>query len=167
MKFFVKNKIMSLGGNSRVYDEADKDIYVVKGKMLSLTNKKKIFDMNGKLLYIIKNKLFNFWTHSSYIFNEDKQKIARVKNRSFKGGFDVLGYGDEISIDGWGISGYSIIKNGEKIGTVKSNIALADNYEVEVKDGEDAGFLAAVIIAIDNVKDKSIKRWFHLMHILY
>lgn len=43
MKFFVKNKIMSLGGNSRVYDEADKDIYVVKGKMLSLTNKKKNF----------------------------------------------------------------------------------------------------------------------------
>lgn len=79
MKFFVKNKIMSLGGNSRVYDEADKDIYVVKGKMLSLTNKKKIFDMNGKLLYIVKNKLFNFWTHSSYIFNEDKQKSLVLK----------------------------------------------------------------------------------------
>jgi len=158
MKFFVKNKIMSLGGDSRVYDENDRDIYVVKGKMLSLTHKKQIFDMENKLLYIVKNKLLNFWTHSSFILNEEKQKIARVKNRGFKGGFDVLGYGDEIAIDGWGIGGYTIIKNGEKIGTVKSSIALADNYEVDVKDGEDAGFLVAVIIAIDNVKDKSTKR---------
>lgn len=156
MKFFVKNKFGSLGGSSKVYDENGTNLFKVKGKVFSFTRKKKIFDMDGKLLFIVKNKFINWWAHTSFIFDGEKQKIASVKNRVFKGGYDVVGYTDEIALDGWGLKGYTVLKNGKKVGSVKSNImALTDTYEVEVDDEQDIAFMVAIIVAMDNVNDKS------------
>lgn len=155
MKFYVKNKLFSLKGSSIVKDENGNDIYKVKGKFFSLTRKKKIFDMNDNLLYIVKNKFFHFFIHSTFILNSEKQKVAKVKNRFLKPGYDVVGYGDQITLDGWGVSGYSVVKNGEKVGTVKNPmLALADTYEVEIADNEDPAFVVAMVIAIDNVNDR-------------
>ncbi len=155
MKFFVRNKVASIGGSSRVYDENNNDIFKVKGKVFSITRKKKIYDMDGKLLYIVKNKFWNFWTRSSFVLDANKHKIARVKSRAFKSGFDILGYGDQIAIDGFTLGGYKIIVNSEQVGSVKSNIlSLADNFEVEINDGQDPAFIVSLIIAIDNVRDK-------------
>ena len=159
MKLYIKNKIMSLGGASSVKDENGKDIFKVKGKVLSIRKTKKVYDANGNLLYIVRNKFWNFWTRSAYILDANKQKLCRVKNRGFSTGYDVVGFADEISLDGWTFGGYSIVKNGEKIGTVTTNIvSLADNFQVEINDSEDAGFIVALIIAIDNVRDNSTKR---------
>lgn len=155
MKFYVKNKLFSLKGSSTVKDENSNDIYKVKGKFFSLTRKKKIFDMNDNLLYIVKNKFFHFFIHSTFILNSEKQKVAKVKNRFMKPGYDVVGYGDQITLDGWGVSGYSVVKNGEKVGTVRNPIlTLADCYEVEIEDNEDPAFVVAMVIAIDNVNDR-------------
>lgn len=156
MKLIIKNKLISWGGSSTVLDENGNEIFKVKGKVFSLRRKKTICDITGKKLFIVKNKLINFWTHKSFIYDSNKHKLASVKNRGFKGGFDVLGYEDEISLEGWGIKGYSILKNGEPIGEVKTNIlSLTDTYEVIVQDGQDSAFIVALIIAIDNVRDKS------------
>lgn len=155
MKFYVKNKLFSLKGSSTVKDENGNDIYKVKGKFFSLTRKKKIFDMNDNLLYIVKNKFFHFFIHSTFILNSGKQKVAKVKNRFMKPGYDVVEYGDQITLDGWGVSGYSVVKNGEKVGTVRNPIlTLADCYEVEIEDNEDPAFVVAMVIAIDNVNDR-------------
>ena len=154
MKFYVKNKLMSLKGSSNVYDENNQDIYKVKGKFFSITNKKRITDLNGNVLFYVKNKLFNFFFHSSFILDANKHKIAKVKNRFFRTGFDLIGYEDAISVDRHSITGYSVIKNGEKVGTVKNPvITLTDTYEVEVDSQEDVPFMVALIIAIDNVID--------------
>lgn len=158
MKIYVKNKLVSLGGSSTIKDANGNDIFKVKGKFLSLTRKKKILDMEGKLHYVVKNRFFNFWTHASFIYSAEKQKLAKLSNRAFKTGFDVKGYGDEISIDGWLLTGCTIYKNGEKIGSVNSKaLALSDTFEVEVNDNEDPAFIVALIIAMDNVRDKATK----------
>lgn len=158
MKLFIKNKMVSLGGSSTVKDENGNDVFKVKGKMLSLRKVKKIYNDEGKLEYIVRNKFINFWTHSAFIFDAKKQKICKVKNRGFKTGYDIVGYGDEISIDGWSLGGYSIIKNGEKIGTITTNLmSLVDNYQLEIDDDAEAAFVVAIIIAMDNVKDNEAK----------
>ena len=91
MKFVVKNQF-SINGNLKVFDEKGKEIYFVKGNFFSLTNKKKIIGSeDGNVCYVVKNKFFNWFLHTSYIFDKDKQKFARVKNRFAKGGFDVSG----------------------------------------------------------------------------
>jgi len=55
MKFFVKNKVFSWGGGSKVYDETGKELFKVKGKVFSITRKKKIYSLDKELLYIVKN----------------------------------------------------------------------------------------------------------------
>ena len=105
MKLYIKNKLISLGGSSTVKDENGNDLYKVKGKLFSIRRKKKIYDTNGQLLYIVKNKFFKWWTKSAFVLDSHKQKIARIKNRGLKVGFDVLGYGDEISVEGWLLTG--------------------------------------------------------------
>ena len=154
MKFYVKNKFVSFRGDSVVYDEEKNNLYKIKGKLFSLSNKKKIINKEGEILYYVKNKLINFFTRTSYVLNSDKQKLAKVKNRMFKSGFDVIGYKDIIKIDGFSLSGYSIIKNDEKIGTVKRPIiSVTDEFEVDLNEGEDMAFIVALVIAIDNVVD--------------
>lgn len=155
MKIFVKNKLASLRGSSVVTDEAGNKLFRVKGKLFSITRKKRIYDMDGKLQFIVKNKFFNWWTHACFILSAEKQKIARVKNRGFKRGYDVLGYGDEFSIDSQNLTSYTIIKNGKTIGSIRSNfMSLVDNFEVDVEEGENPAFLVAMIIAMDNIRDR-------------
>ncbi len=158
MKLTVKNKFLSLGGGSKVLDETGAEKFKVKGKIFSIRRKKKICSLDGKLLFIVKNKFFNWWTHTSYILDADKKLVASVKNRGFKGGYDVVSSTDEISIDGWGMTGYTVYKNGKQVGTVKPKImSMTDTYEVNIDDAEDPAFVVAVVIAIDNISDKASK----------
>ena len=51
----------------------------------------------------------------------------------------------------------NILKNGEVVGTIRREINLvADSFELDAKD-EDAQFLVALVIAIDNIGDKKRK----------
>lgn len=155
MKIIVKNKFASIGGSSKVTDENGNDIFKVKGKFFSFTRKKKIYDMQGNLLYVVRNKFFKWWTKSAFIINSNKQKVARVKNRGIKVGFDVVGYGDEIAVNGWLMTGCKIIKNGKEIGSINTKfMSLMDTFEVDVLDGEDASFIVAMVIALDNITDR-------------
>lgn len=160
MKLYIKNKIFSLGGGSSVVDEQNKPVYTVKGKVFSPTRKKKICDLNGNVLYSVRNKWFNWFVHSAYVYDENKHKVARVKDKFFsvKGDFIVEGYQDEIKVDGKYLSFTSnIVKNGEVIGTIRRQITLiADAFELEANE-EDMPFLIALIIAIDNIIDKKKK----------
>lgn len=158
MKFCVKNKLLSLGGSSTVKDENGNDIFKVKGKIFSLTKKKKFYNMEGKLLYVVKNKLINWWTHSSFIKDPEGQIVGKVKNRGLKFGYDVVGCSDEISINGWSLTGCQIMKNGEKIGSVTTQFfAMSDTFNVELNDNEDPAFITALIIAMDNVRDRAAR----------
>lgn len=159
MKLIVKNKLVSWGGSSTVKDENGQDVFKVKGKAFSPTNKKFIKNLDGKTLYTVRNKWFNFFTHSSFIYDANKHKIAKVKNRSFKTGYDVIGYSDEISLEGWSVTGFSVLKNGTKIGEVKCNLLdVRDNFTLTIDDEQNPAFLVALIIAIDNINDKSKKK---------
>ena len=158
MKLTVKNKFLSLAGGSKVLDETGAEKFKVKGKIFSIRRKKKICSLDGKLFFVVKNKFFNWWTHTSYILDADKKLVASVKNRGFKGGYDVVSSTDEISIDGWGMTGYTVYKNGKQVGTVKPKImSMTDTYEVNIDDTEDPAFVVAVVIAIDNISDKASK----------
>lgn len=159
MKLFIKNKFASIKGSSKVTNENDEEVFKVKGKFFSLRRKKKIYDLDGNLLFIVKNKLFNTFKHSSFITNKEGQKICKVSNKFLGNGYDVLGYTDEISIDGFSLSGFSIIKNGNQIGTVSCKFfSLVDNYELTTQDDAAPAFLVALIIALDNIRDNKSKQ---------
>ncbi len=160
MKVYVKNKLFSLGGSSFVVDENKNPVLNVKGKIFSITRKKYICDLEGNVLYKVRNKWFNWFIHKAFIYDKDNNKIATVKDKWFniKQEYFVLGYKDEIKIGGKFFSlTCQILKNGEVIGTIRREINfIRDSFELDAKD-EDMEFLVALVIALDNIKDKKYK----------
>ena len=160
MKVYIKNKFMSLGGSSTVVDENKNPLFKVKGKILSITRKKKIKDMSGKTLYTVRNKWLNFFAHKAFIYDENKVKIATVKDKwiNVKQEYFIEGMGDEIKIEGGFFSlTCQILKNGEVIGTIRRKLDMwVDSFELEA-DEKDIPFLIALVIAIDNIVDKKSK----------
>lgn len=158
MKLTIKYKLFSLSGSAKVLDEENKEVLKVKGKIFSIRRKKKICSLDGATLYSVKNKFFNWWLHTTFIYNAQGQKIASVKNRGLKGGYDVVGYGDEISLNGFGVTGYTIIKNGEKIGKVKpKTLSTTVTYEVELSNPANSPFIATVVVALNNIHTRATR----------
>ena len=160
MKVYIKNKIFSFGGGSSVVNENKEPVYNVKGRVFSVTKVKYVCDLEGKRLFKIRNKWFNFFVHKAYIYDENKKEIATVKDKWFniKGEYFVLGYKDEIKIQGkfFGLTS-QILKNGEVVGTIRRQVTIiADSFELEASE-EDMPFLVALVIAIDNITDKKYK----------
>ena len=160
MKVYIKNKIFSFGGGSSVVNENKEPVYNVKGRVFSVTKVKYVCDLEGKWLFKIRNKWFNFFVHKAYIYDENKKEIATVKDKWFniKGEYFVLGYKDEIKIQGkfFGLTS-QILKNGEVVGTIRRQVTIiADSFELEASE-EDMPFLVALVIAIDNITDKKYK----------
>lgn len=158
MIVIVRNKVFSLAGSSTVKDEAGNDVFRVKGKLrlFSPTRKKKIYDMNKNLLYVVRNKWFNWFLHRAFIFDGHKNKICTLKNQIRVKGkkFIVENSEDEISIDGnfmnWNLE---VMKNGERIATIKREFDVFDRFRVEASEG-DMPFVVALVIAMDNINDK-------------
>ncbi len=162
MKVYVKNKLFTLTGSSQVLDENKNPVYFVKGKFLSILHKKKIYDANKNLLYLVRNKFWRFILPSVFVFSADGEKICRVKRKlNLATNFVIEGHKDEITIDGsfWGLQ-MTIMRNGQQIGTLRRNITIiADSFELE-GDEADIPFLVALVIAIDNLSDRTRRRSF-------
>lgn len=158
MKIIIKNKFFSLRGSSNVEDESGRALFQVKGKFFTFTAEKELYDMNGKLLYTIRNKFFNWWYPSAYICDANGNKLARIKrNLSIKHDYSIEGINSDIRLDGtfWGYTS-KVYRDNKFIGTLKKEFwAMRDYFTLEVEDGEDAAFLVALVIALDNIQDKA------------
>ncbi len=154
---------MSLKGNSKVTTEDGQLAYKVKGKLFSnliQMNKKIIKDANGKKLFVVRNKFWHKPFHKSAIIFQNGKKLATVTNSHLiKNGYEVTGATEEIKIEGkfWNLD---IMLGDKKIGHIAppEKLALADSYTLEVDDPEDAPFLVAMMIAIDNIHDQQRRR---------
>ena len=160
MKFYVKNKFLSWGGSSEVLNENKEPIYKVKGKVFSITRKKYICDMEDNRLFMVRNKYWHLFLKSAFIYDAEGNKLLKVKRKfAIKNDYSVQGTEDEYAIDGsvfgWN---FSVIKNGEVIGTIKRELNfIVNSFEVNVENPENAPFMIAFVIAIDNIVDRSIR----------
>ena len=157
MKIIVKNKFVSFGGSSKVEDQAGNQLYRVKGKVFSWTRKKTLLDLDGNVLYRIRNKWPTVFLHSAYISDKDGNKICKVKlNISFKQAYVIEDTVDDIRVNGFILNGMQVSRNGQYIGTITKKFwSLRDYFELDVLDGQDPTLLIALVIAMDNINDKS------------
>lgn len=153
----LKNKFFSLAGSSTVKDENGENVFKVKGKLLlfSPTRKKKVFNMENQLLYVVRNKWFNWIVHKAYVFDQNKNKICTVKKLvRVKQKYVLEDCEDEISIEG-NIVGWNfkVMKNSEQIGSIQKQIGMSDKFKIEASE-ENIPFIVALVVAIDNIRDK-------------
>ena len=57
MRYIMKQKILSLGNDFRIRNEAGEDVFLVDGRALSIGDKLSFQDMAGKELAFIRQKL--------------------------------------------------------------------------------------------------------------
>ncbi len=158
MRLYVKNKMFSITGASKVLDEQGREVFHVKGSAFSLTRKKKICLPNGEVLYIVKNRFLNFFTHKSYVCAPDGEKMAEVSNGAFSISFHVEGYRDQIDVQGNWFRAADLIKNGQVAGHLSRSFQgmsdlFRDSYELEIWDNAETPFWVALAIAVDNIID--------------
>ncbi|MGI6714490.1 MAG: hypothetical protein ACOX3K_05565 [Bacilli bacterium] len=164
MKLTVKNKYLSPLGSSYVLDEQKKKRYRIKGT-ISFTAKKRILDMNRSLHYVVRNKFFAPITPRVFIYNHAGVKVATVStNRyDFKNRYDVVSDTDSIILSGnlfqFPDMKLEITKNGIKIGTLTKKFNLMrDVFTIEADNAEEESFLIALVIAVDNIIDRYLKK---------
>ena len=168
MKYLIENKLMSFGGSSKITDEQGKVAYIAKGSifgnLILKFYKKTIIDASTKKkLFYVRNK---FWhkpfQKSAIIYNDKKQKMAIVRTSNlFKHAYEVVGGTQPINVEGTGWN-LDITFGDQKVGhiappsedMVKNFFRVTDGYSLEVLDKEDATFLIALVIAIDNIHDQ-------------
>ena len=160
MQFYVKNKYFSFGGSSYVEDDQKNRLFKVKGKFFSFTHKKKIYDMDGNLCYVVRDKFWRLFKTSTFIFDDEGNKIATLSNHDwdFKNKFVLTGGTDDITISGnlfqFPNIKLQVVKNDKPIGyIIKEFNMFKDTFRVEVEDSEDAAFMVALVISIDNIYD--------------
>lgn len=158
MKFYINNKLMSIGGSSEVLDENNKKAYKVKGRAFSPTKVKKIFDMNGKFLYKVRNKFWRFVRNYVLIYDSSKKLIGKVTTEKVVGGSFVLQeYEEEIALTRIN-NGLEITSGEKQIAIMKYKMAMmTDKFELEVLDENYKDLCIALVIAIDNYRDRIVK----------
>ncbi|MFT5871261.1 MAG: hypothetical protein ACI8WT_000179 [Clostridium sp.] len=53
MKFYIREKVFSIGDNFNIKDVSGNDVFNVMGKIFSIGNKLRIYDMdNNEIVYI-------------------------------------------------------------------------------------------------------------------
>ena len=115
-----------------------------------------IKDANGKKLFVVRNKFWHKPFYKSALIFQNGKKLATVQNSHFiKNGYEVTGATEEIKVEGkfWNLD---IMLGDKKIGHIAppEKMTLDDAYTLEVEDPEDAPFLVAMMIAIDNIHDQ-------------
>lgn len=155
MKVYIKNKLFSITGKSTVTDASGKPLFDVKGRAFSPTKVKRICTLDGKTLYKVRNKWFRFLFHSAFIFDADKNRIAKIKDRIFSPGYDIEVEGATYSINGkWFSMQSEILKNGVTVGIVRRQFTvIRDAFELEAGE-EDMPFMIAFVVAMDNICDR-------------
>lgn len=158
MRLLIKNKFFSLRGHSTVTDETETPRFFVRGRFFSLRHRKTVEDMAGNKLYVVKNKIFNFLLPACIVRDAHGNKICKVKRRLrvFSSRFDVIGYRNAITIEGDMIArNMTILRDGQPIGRIQQHfLVLTDTFLLEAYNDDDAPFLVALIIAIDNIIDR-------------
>lgn len=149
MKFYIKQKIFSIGEKFTIYDENGNDAFYVEGEFFTLGRKFHLLSALGYELSYIEQKLFSFLP-KYYIYRDGQQVAEVIKEFTFfRQAYTVEGLGYEVEGDFFAHE-YSIYKNGYEVASVsKEWFTFGDAYELDIASSEDAVNLLSIIIVID------------------
>jgi uncharacterized protein YxjI len=152
MKLYIKQKVFSLKDRYDIYDGEGNVVYYVTSEFFTIGAKLHIYDANGAEQYYIRQRI-TFLLSQYEIYRNDKLYATVNQEFSFfKGKLKVnsdLGQfqlnGDFLDMD------YDILKDEKYFGGIhKKWLSLGDSYELDIISMDNAGFMCALVIAIDH-----------------
>ncbi|WP_369461576.1 LURP-one-related/scramblase family protein [Thermoclostridium stercorarium] len=150
---FDQTKNFSLRDSYTIKNEFGEDCFIVYGRIFSLGDKLHLTDMQGRELFYIEQRIFRLLPE--YTIYRNGVPVAQVKKNFtlFRPSFTITSVFGEYSIEGnfWAYD-FTVFKNGAPVAIVsKKWFTFSDTYGVSVDDSEDAAFILALVIVLDQV----------------
>lgn len=153
MKYLIRQKVFSFRDSFTIKNEFNEDCFRVYGKVLSFGNKLYLTDLQGTELYYIEQRLFRFLPE--YTIYQNGTPVAQIKKNFtlFRPSFNITSVFGDFNIDGnFFAYDFSIFKNGSPVAIIsKKWFSFSDTYGVSVDDNEDAAFILALVIVLDQI----------------
>lgn len=156
MRYQMRQKLLSWGGDFTIQDATGRDAFFVDAKALSIGKKLSFQDMQGRELVFIEQKLFRWGP--TYEIQRDGQVFATVKKELF------TFFKDKFEVDVPGPNDYHVEgnlldyeytftrpQNGVVATISKKFFSWSDSYGVDIVDGEDDVLILATAVVIDQV----------------
>jgi uncharacterized protein YxjI len=155
-RFRMREKLLSIGDDFWIEDEAGNRAYRVDGKAARLRETILLKDAEGREVAKIQERKLSI--RDKMAIERDGETIATVHKA-------LVGIRDRFAIDVEGGEGlkahgnivdheYEIERDGETIARVsKKWFRVRDSYGVELRAGEDEGVLLAAVVALESLTD--------------
>jgi uncharacterized protein YxjI len=153
MRYLLKQKLLSLGDDFRVQDEAGQDVYFVDGRLFSIRDRLSFQDLAGNELADITQRLLA-WGRT-YEISRNGELVAVVRKQLFalihhRFTVDVPGPDDLEATGNFTDHEYSFRRGDKVVATVSKRwFTLTDSYGVEIEEGEDAVLILACAVVVD------------------
>lgn len=163
MRYVMKKKLFSLGGDSTVKDADGNDAFFVDGKVLSLRGVMVFQDMQGNELATIQKKLLA-WGPTYEIYHGG-QLVAVVKESLFTlfghrfTVDDQHGPNDLEAKGNFTNHQYTFTRGGQVVAQVSEAwFTMTDTYGVDVPDQNDAVLILACTTVIERCEEEARRR---------
>ncbi len=152
MKYYIKQKVFSLGDKYYVYNENEQPVFTVEGELFSFGARIHLYTMQGDEVFFIQQKVMTFLPKYE-IFRRETLCAEVVKEFSlFSPRLSVSSQFGDFSLDGeiFGMD-FTISAQGRLLGSItKEWFTFGDAYVLDIAEGEDDAFFVALVIAIDH-----------------
>ena len=150
MKYYIREKLISLHHRFYVYDEDGNQAYEISSKMISIGDKTTLYDMKGGKHAYIEQRILHLMPHYD-IYLEDH--LACSINKRIRLLKNDYGLSNGYRVDGNILAlNFTIIdSHGKKMGSIKRKlISIGDRYEITIFDHQQELLALAILIAIAN-----------------
>lgn len=151
----MRQKMISLGEDFTIQDEAGRPAYEVDGKVMRVRETFELKDREGNVVATIRGKLVSIRAKMEIIRNDDV--VATVTKALFaplraKFKVDIPG-GEDLDVTGSILDHeYSIRRGDHDIAQVSKRwFSLTDTYGIDIAAGEDEAVLLSVAVALDEM----------------
>ncbi|WP_291632386.1 LURP-one-related family protein [Clostridium sp.] len=153
MKFYIREKVFSIGDNFNIKDVSGKDVFNVMGKIFSIGNKLRIYDMDNNEIVYIEQKLFKLLPEYNIYLTGNYAASVKKEFTLFSNRFDIDSNMGNYEIEGdFFAHDFSITKNGSIVAEInKKWVSWGDTYEININEQENYAFILAMVIVIDQV----------------
>ncbi len=156
MRYLLREKLLSLGDDFWIQDDAGKQVYRVDGRAFTLLREKLVIkDAAGHELGFLREKLISL--RKAYEIHRDGRHVATVRKDLFnlfrcRFTVDVPGPDDYEAQGSFLDHEYTFTRQGRTVATVsKKWLSLRDAYSVDIASDEDDVLLLASAVVIDQI----------------
>lgn len=150
MRYRIKEKVLSLHGVYRVFDEEERVCFHIKQKAVSLTNKTYLYNADDEEIAQISRKVFSVHAvHYVEMANGQRAEISEAKMFQFHDNFEIDGFGWHVNGD---ITGHNflILDDADNLIAEADEkwLSIGDSLGVDIQNADDVEKVIAVLITI-------------------